>query len=98
MGIVGVERDVVQPTVAPGWIGGQLNVLAIVDLDEGDALGPVLTLERKRFVEAEEVLVEGARPGEVAHVQSRVSDAEDSRALDALALQSRRGSDQKRRQ
>jgi hypothetical protein len=55
--------------------------LAVVDFDEDDSVGTVVTFQRKRLLEAEELFVKGTRLAEVAHVQRHMRDAQDSSSL-----------------
>ena len=60
--------------VVAGRFRNQLDVLLVVDLDEGDPVAAVGFGQRERLLEAEEVPIEAARLGQIADEQRHVRD------------------------
>src|SRR5258708_40187666 len=68
-----------QPFFA-GLFGEQLEILILVDLDEGDSIAvAILRLQSEGFSVAEKVLIEYAGLGEVADVERHVGVAQNAR-------------------
>ena len=64
--------------------GKQLDVLLVVDLDEGDFERGVGLVEMEGLVVAEEILVEGPRFFDITHPQGDMGHAQDLGALGLL--------------
>ena len=76
-GIVRLDGDVVQAIGAGFHFGKELDVLAVIDLDEGHGQSAIGFIQRKRLLEAEKVFVEPAGFLHVVDIQGDVCDTGD---------------------
>ena len=71
----------VQPVRARFEARKQLEILPVVDLDEGQRERSIGICELERLRETEKVFIERARFLDIAHVKSHVCNPQDARPL-----------------
>ena len=91
VGVVGFQRDVIEPIRARFLLGEELDRLLVVDLDPREVQRAVRIRQRIRLAEAEKILVEGAGFLDVVNVQRDVRDPDDVRARRIVACARCRG-------
>ncbi|MBZ5581908.1 MAG: hypothetical protein LAQ30_06825 [Acidobacteriia bacterium] len=80
-GVVGLNRNVVQPAGIGFLLGEEFDVLPVVYLDERERQAAIRVLQLERLSETKKILVEGARFFDIVREKGDVRDAGDSRAL-----------------
>jgi hypothetical protein len=63
----------------PGAFREELNILVVVDLDEGDAIGAILSLQREGFGVSKKVPIKGACSLKIADIKRHVGHPKNVR-------------------